>query len=68
MISVYFCDGLRTHPEHYHVVAAHMDDLRWAAQRIVDIKDPDVQEGEPVGNPMPNPHPITRLAKAGLNG
>ena len=34
MNSLYLCDTLLAHPEHYDMVAAHMDDLRWASQRL----------------------------------
>lgn len=49
MISLYLCDTLLTHPEHYDVVAAHLDDLRWSAQRLTEISDPGLQDDEPCG-------------------
>src|SRR5271168_2534569 len=49
MISLYLCDALLTHPEHYDVVAAHLDDLRWSAQRLTEISDPELQDDEPCG-------------------
>jgi hypothetical protein len=49
MISLYLCDALLAHPEHYDLVAAHMDDLRWAAQRLTEVTDPDLHDAEPCG-------------------
>lgn len=49
MNSVYLCNALLTHPEHYDMVAAHMDDLRWAAQRTTELHDPDMLKYAPVG-------------------
>jgi hypothetical protein len=49
MFSVYLCNALFLHPEYYDIVASQIEDLRWAALRIVEIKDPAMHEDEPVG-------------------
>jgi replicative DNA helicase len=49
MYSLYLSHALLNHPEHYHVVAAHMDDLRWAAARIQEVTEPQLHDEEPVG-------------------
>jgi hypothetical protein len=47
MNSGYLCDALLAHPEHYHVVAAHMGDLRRAAQRLTEAaSSPTMVESE----------------------
>src|SRR5271156_2686130 len=49
MISVYLCNAVLTHAEHYDAVAARMDDLRWAAQRMTEIREPDMLSHAPAG-------------------
>jgi DnaB-like helicase C terminal domain len=49
MNSLYLCDALLAHPEHYDMVAVHMDDLRWASQRLTEVSDADLHDAEPCG-------------------
>jgi hypothetical protein len=49
MYSVYLSYALLNHPEYYDLVAARIDELRWAAARIQEVTEPQLHDEEPVG-------------------
>jgi hypothetical protein len=49
MNSVYLCDALLSHPEHYDMVAPHLEDLREASRWLVELREPSLVELESTG-------------------
>jgi hypothetical protein len=47
--SVYFCNAVLNHPEHYNILVPHLEDLRRSAQCLLEVKKPELIKHEPAG-------------------